>query len=131
MIRNPEAVLALVPATDLSTKDGHFVKASGTGCAIVAAVTDQPLGVITNADTTAGYCSVALPNFGGTVSAKVGATAGTIVLGTKLMMNADGTVRALTASAGTYFYVAIALEAGAAGELIHVRLIEPIAVTVS
>lgn len=131
MIRNKEAILALEATADLSAKDGYFVKASTTKCALVTAVNDVPLGVITSGDVAAGNTSVALPNFGGIVSAKVGATPGTIALGTKLMMNADGTVRALTASAGTYFYVAIALETGAANELIAVRLIEPIAVTVA
>ena len=131
MIRNSQALLALEATADLSAKDGYFVKASTTKCASVTAVTDVPLGVITNGDVAAGNTTVALPNFGGTVSAKVDGTPGTIALGTKLMMTATGTVRALTATTGTYFYVAIALEAGAANELIQVRLIEPIAVVVS
>lgn len=131
MIKNASSTKVYTPAVDFSSKDGYFVKATSTSIAAVSAVTDVPHGVIISGDISGGQTSVARPNHPGTVGVKCNGTPGTIVHGTKLTMAADGSVKALPAAAGTYFYVAIADEAGAANEIIEARLIEPVAVTVS
>lgn len=131
MIKSISSTKSYVPVADFSDKDGYFVKASGTTIAAIAAVTDVPEGVITYGDKVGGQVSVTRPDHQGTVGVKLNGTPGTVVRGTKLTMAADGSVRALPAAAGTYFYVAVAEEAGVANEIIEARLIEPVAVTVS
>lgn len=131
MIRNATAVIGRLATADLTGKDGYFVKNSSGSVALVSAVTDLPLGVVTSGDVAAGFTSVALPNFGGTVSVKLNGTPGTVVQGTDLYLKADGTVAVLPVAAGTYYKVAIALESGAANELIEARLVEPTTKVVS
>lgn len=120
-------LLSLTPTADHTGKEGYFVEYSSGSAAICNAATDLPIGVITDGQTTSGKSSVALNRgFGGTVRVKVTTSSpGTINAGTKLQLKSDGTVQADGAT-GARVLVAIALEDGAAGELIEAVLIEPI-----
>lgn len=124
---NPSLVIALLCAADLSTKKGFFVKkgADDSTVALVTGATDASLGVVLDGQPAGGHNAIAFPGCGGVVLAKVGGTPGTIGLGTKLQLNADGTVSADDGS-GARRLVAEALESGTTDELIRVRLIEPV-----
>lgn len=129
MIVKHDLIIPLTPTADHSALDGYFVKNSSGSAALIAAATDIPVGVITDGEDTDGKGSVALQGFAGIVTAKLAATPGTVNPFTVLTL--DGTtLGAVRADPGTgdRVQVAIALESGAAGELIKVRLIEPVAI---
>jgi hypothetical protein len=123
MIARSAAIIPLTPSADHTDKEGYFVLASG---ALVSSATSTlPLGIITEGAKTTGKDAVALPNFGGTVKAKVtGSSPGSIVFGSSLVLTADGSVK-LDPGTGSRIRVAIALESGAANELIEVALVPP------
>ena len=125
MIARDNAILPLTPAADYTGKEGYFVKNNGSGLAtLCTGTTDAPLGVITEGASTTGKVSVAIHGAGlaGTVKVKITSSSpGTIVLGSPLELAAeDGTVKLGTGGGATV--VAIALEEGAAGELIEAAL---------
>lgn len=125
MIVRDTQILPMTPAADQTGKEGYFVEGSPASASICNNAADVPVGVILEGRDTTGKSSVALPGFAGTVKAKVtGTSPGTIVFGTKLQLKSDGTVQA-DAGTGARVLTAVALESGAANELIEARLIEP------
>ena len=115
-------IQAATGTTDLTGKEGFFVKPSSGAVALVAAATDVPLGCVVDGQPTTGATAVALP--GTIVRVKCDATAGTIALGTYLTVTSTGTVVADPGS-GARVQVAVALESGANDALIIARLCEP------
>lgn len=125
MLARDNAILPFTPAADYTGYEGYFVKPSGAAVTLCTTTTDSPLGVITEGMPTTGKCSVAIIGGGlaGTVKVKVTATSpGSIVMGSHLELAAeDGTVKLATGGGATV--VAVALEAGSAGELIEASLL--------
>lgn len=119
MQRKDIATIAFTAASDQSGKDGYFVDSAGV---IVTSASVVPYGVIVDGQESGGTTTVALMNFAGIITVKVGATTAAIAAGTRLQLNADGTVRA---AIGTGRVVAVALEAGTATERIAAILLEP------
>jgi hypothetical protein len=119
---------ALVPLTPNEThvdKEGYAVKASSGKAALVTAVNDDVLGVITDGKATAGFSTVAIAGaYGGTLKVKLDATPGTIVLGSRLAVTATGTFK-LDPATGNRCVCARALESGVADELIEAVLTNP------
>ncbi|MFH0907187.1 MAG: hypothetical protein V1929_00290 [bacterium] len=116
------AIVAITPATDHSTKEGYFVETSSGNAEVCNAATDLPTGVIVDGEVAAGKDSVALMNYAGTVHAKL---SGTVAALAKLQLAADGTL-VTDAGSGARVLVAQALEAGVSGDLIEVALYGPI-----
>lgn len=126
MIAREKQIISLVPTADHTGKEGFAVKNSSGSAALGAAVTDVPIGVITEGAPTTGRSSIALPGFAGTVKVKLGATPGSVVAFSKLEMGTNGTANLASATTGRIIF-AEALEAGAANELIEARLLQPYA----
>jgi len=126
MIARAEQVIPITPDADHTGLEGYFIDIDGGESSLSDTVTVAPFGVILEGGKTNGKDSIATPGFGGTVKVKVTGTApGAIVLGSGLKLAAeDGTVK-LDGGTGGGVRVAIALEAGAANELIEARLVEP------
>lgn len=124
MIARSNAILPLTPAADYTGKEGYFVKIVAGEASLCTGTTDAPIGVIISEGDTTGTVGVAIIGAGlsGTVKVKVtGSSPGTIVLGSPLELAAeDGTVKLGTGGGATV--VAIALESGAANELIEAVL---------
>jgi len=118
-------LVSLTPTADHSDKRGFAVKASTGSAALIAAITDVPLGVITEGAPTSGKDSVAICGSGLVVKVKLDATPGSVVLGSYLTTTATGTF-VLDDAAGSRAVTARALEAGAANELIRAVLINPV-----
>ena len=116
--------LANKASTDLSGKEGYIaeydsgVKLSGG---------TNALGVITEGGAENTDIAV-LGSFGGILRGKA---SGTIAVGDKLVVDSDGKVKALPATAGTYTVVGIATQAGVADELVEFAPIAPQVVTVA
>lgn len=119
------AIIPVVPTADQRGEKGKFITAAG---AIMANATTVPFGVILDGGNIDGESSVAISagGFSGTVRVKLAATAGTVVRGTFLTLDATtlGAVRA-DPGTGNRVQVAQALEAGANHELIEAVLIRP------
>lgn len=100
-------------ATSLADKAGYCAKFDTTGVNVTSAITDQPLGIITNAgDDEVLKSDVCI--FGECKAV----AAGNIVQGQKLTSHTDGRV---VTSAGTACQdFAIALEGGVAGDWINI-----------
>lgn len=121
MIANDSKIIALTPTADHSGKEGYTVKNSSGSAALGAAVTDVPIGVITEGSTTAGKDSVALAGFGGLVKIKLSSSPGSVVAFSNIEMHTDGSGNLASGTTGRIIY-AQALESGAANELILARL---------
>lgn len=122
MIARSTAIFPLTPLADHTGLEGYFVLA--TGAVVSSATATLPLGVITEGQPVTGKDSVALHNFAGTVKVKLGATPGSVVAGSSLVLQADGSTK-LDPGTGGRIRVARALEAGVAGELIEAVLVDP------
>lgn len=116
--------LANKASTDLSEKTG-FVAEYDSGLKVSGGT--NALGVITDGGATESDVAI-LGTFAGTLRGKA---AGTIAIGDKLAVDANGKLVALPSTAGTYTVVGIALEAGAADELVEFAPLAPQSVTVS
>ncbi len=114
-------------STDLTGKEGYVaVYDSGIALAATANLAGA-LGVIVEGGASASDIAV-LGTFGGIVRAKA---SGTIAVGDKVVVDSAGKVKALPATAGTYTVVGVALQAGAADELVEIAPWQPVSVTVS
>lgn len=122
MIARSNAIFPLTPTADHTGKEGYFVLA--TGALVSSATSTLPLGCITEGQPTTGKDAVALHNFAGTVKVKLGATPGSVVAGSSLVLQADGSTK-LDPGTGARIRVARALEAGVAQELIEAVLVDP------
>lgn len=116
--------LSLVASADLSASQFRWVKAHTVAnqVAAIGLVTEAPLGVLTNEPDASGKAaSIQVQGI-----AKVEAAAA-ITIGDRIGPSANGRAEAKTEGTDTTEYVAgIALEtAGAAGEIISVRLVDP------
>ncbi|MFA6289934.1 MAG: hypothetical protein WC661_21330 [Opitutaceae bacterium] len=128
MLVKNNALVSLTPTADHSEKEGFFIKLAGITAALVTAATDLPFGVIVDGEPVTGKDSVAVgAAYPGIVTVKLGAVPGAVVAGSRLQLNADGTVK-LDTGAGARVLVAIAIEAGAADELIQAVLIKPVVI---
>lgn len=122
MIARSTAIIPLTPTADHTGLEGSFILA--TGALVSSATATLPLGLITEGFPVTGKDSVALHNFGGTVKVKLGATPGSVIAGSSLVLQADGTTK-LDPGTGARIRVARALEAGVAQELIEAVLVDP------
>lgn len=122
MIARATAVIPISPTADHTGLEGYFVLP--TGALVSSATAAVPLGVIAEGFDTTAKDSIVLANFGGTVKVKLGATPGSVVAGSYLVLQADGTTK-LDPGAGARIRVARALEAGIAQELVEAVLCEP------
>jgi hypothetical protein len=130
MIVRHDQIIPLTPTADHSALEGHFVKNSSGSAALIAAATEIPVGVIVDGEPANGKDSVALQGFAGVVTVKLAATPGTVNPFTVLTLDGTtlGAVRA-DPGTGNRVQVAIALQAGVAGELIQARLIQPVSLS--
>ena len=116
--------LANKASTDLSGKEG-FIAEYDSGLKLSGGT--NALGVITEGGAAESDIAV-LGSFGGILRGKA---SGTIAVGDKLVVDSDGKVKALPATAGTYTVVGIATQAGVADELVEFAPIAPQVVTVA
>ncbi|MBR2938707.1 MAG: DUF2190 family protein [Kiritimatiellae bacterium] len=116
--------LANKAATDLTDKEG-YVAEYDSGLKLSGGT--NALGIITEGGVAASDVAI-LGTFDGVVRAKA---SGTVAVGDKVVVDSAGKVKALPATAGTYTVVGVALQAGAADELVEIAPWQPTSVTVS
>lgn len=126
LLRRESAIIPMTPAADHSALRGYFVEVSSGAASVCNSADDIPLGVILEGAPTTGQDTIAVCGGGaGVVAVKCAASAGSIAIGTKLVLHTDGTVKADPGTGGRV-QVAIALEVGANGALIDAVLIDPV-----
>lgn len=131
LLRRESAIIPMTPAADHSALRGYFVEVSSGKASVCNAATDIPLGVILEGAPTTGEDTIAVCGGGaGVVAVKCAASAGSISIGTYLVLHTDGTVKA-DPGTGDRVQVARALEAGANGALIDAVLINPVFIDVT
>lgn len=116
--------LANKAETDLTDKEG-YVAEYDSGLKLSGGT--NALGIITEGGVAASDVAI-LGTFDGVVRAKA---SGTVAVGDKVVVDSAGKVKALPATAGTYTVVGVALQAGAADELVEIAPWQPTSVTVS
>ena len=116
--------LANKATTDLTDKEG-YVAEYDSGLKLSGGT--NALGIITEGGVAASDVAI-LGTFDGVVRAKA---SGTVAVGDKVVVDSAGKVKALPATAGTYTVVGVALQAGAADELVEIAPWQPTSVTVS
>ena len=116
--------LANKASTDLSGKEG-FIAEYDSGLKLSGGT--NALGVITEGGAENTDIAI-LGTFDGVLR---GMASGTIAVGNKLVVDSDAKVKALPATAGTYTVVGVALQAGAAGELVEFAPMKPESVTIA
>ena len=116
--------LANKASTDLSGKEG-FIAEYDSGLKLSGGT--NALGLITEGGAENSDVAI-LGTFDGILR---GMASGTIAVGNKLVVDSDAKVKALPATAGTYTVVGVALQAGAAGELVEFAPMKPESVTVA
>ena len=110
-------------STDLTGKEG-YVAEYDSGIKLSGGT--NALGIIVEGGVNSSDVAI-LGTFGGIVRAKA---SGTIAVGDKVVVDSAAKVKALPASAGTYTVVGVALQAGAADELVEIAPMQPVSVTV-
>tara|TARA_R110000787_G_scaffold41254_1_gene102058 strand:- start:14037 stop:14441 length:405 start_codon:yes stop_codon:yes gene_type:complete len=130
MIANQPRTNAILPfpnTTDLSGKEGYFVTINA-GVVKLYATADSlsPFGAITSGSGANTESSIAISAGGlaGTVTLEITAAAAAVVVGDYLEVSDGGTVEK-DSGAGARTLVAVALEAGTAGDIIECALITP------
>lgn len=121
MIARENKIIALTPTADHTGLEGYVVKNSSGSAALTTAVTDVPVGVVTEGATTSGKDSVALQGYGGTVKVKLHSSPGTVNAFSNLEVATNGTAKVASGTSGNIIF-AQALESGSASELIEARL---------
>lgn len=116
--------LANKAGTDLTGKDGFVVEHDG-GLKVSDGV--NALGIVTEGGAKESDVAI-LGAFGGVLRAKA---AGDVAVGSKVVLDATGKVKALPSTSGTYVAVGVALESGSADELVEIAPLQPQTVTVS
>ena len=111
-------------STDLTGKEG-YVAEYDSGLKLSGGT--NAFGIIVEGGAASSDVAI-LGTFSGIVRAKA---SGTIAVGNKVVVDSAGKVKALPATAGTYTIVGIALQAGAADELVEIAPWQPVSVTVS
>ena len=122
LFERANAVLPFTPATDFSAKRGFLVTLAGDVATLSASATAPAAGVILDGTVTTQQSAIGiLGALAGTVKLKCG---GVITKGDAVIQNNDGTI-VTDSGAGARVKVGIALEDGAADELIEVAPITP------
>ena len=111
-------------STDLTGKEG-YVAEYDSGLKLSGGT--NALGIVVEGGVSSSDVAI-LGTFSGIVRAKA---SGTIAVGDKVVVDSAGKVKALPATAGTYTVVGVALQAGAADELVEIAPWQPVSVTVS
>ena len=126
IIAKKEALVRLAnkASTDLTGKEG-YVAEYDSGLKLSGGT--NALGVITEGGAASSDVAI-LGVFDGVLRGKA---SGTIAVGNKLVVDSNGKVKALPATAGTYTVVGIALQAGVADELVEFAPMAPVSVTVA
>lgn len=130
IIGRSNAILPIEPNETHVDKEGYAVKASSGKAALLTGATDLPIGVILEGSATTGKSSVALCAGGlkGTIRVKLGASPGTVALGTNLQVESGGTFIA-DAGSGSRVVCAQACESGSAGEFVEAVLFKPLSLS--
>jgi hypothetical protein len=117
------AIISILADDDLTTKEGQFVRmSSNTAVALMDSALDTPLGLLLIGGNTNERVTVAIPGgLAGTVRVKL---AGTVYIGSRLQLTADGRVMAHSNELPRMI-VGVALEPGVTGELIEASLCPP------
>ena len=117
---------------DLRDKEGYFlVRNESDDLVCSSATTDKPVGVVHIGADKGSPTTYIKPGFSGSVAVKLGSAPGTVKESTDLVLMADGRVKALPTTAGTYMVVATAAETGEGDQLVKVVLRHPTTVTVA
>jgi hypothetical protein len=117
------AIISILADADLTTKEGQFVRmSSNTAVALIDSALTPPLGLLLIGGNTDDCVTVAIPGgLAGTVRVKL---AGTVYIGSRLQLTADGRVMAYNNELPRMI-VGVALEPGVTGELIEASLCPP------
>ncbi len=125
MIMYNKAIVRRAAAVNLDGSDGCFVTLAA-GAVTPAAADTEPAAVYgilnSTTDTVGEGVSVILPGCDCIPGAKVAATSDPVADGDTLVLAAGGTV----AKGSTGTMVAVALGAAVAGDMVPVRLVEPV-----
>jgi hypothetical protein len=115
---NSQSKISLAAGADLSAKQYHFVKLSGSGVVACSAVTDVPIGVLQNAPESGEVAEVSVDGITKLVAG------GALSVGALLGTTTAGRGAALTAGTDTTKYVVgqVVTAAGANGDIITVTL---------
>ena len=111
-------------STDLTGKEGFVAEYDG-GLKVSGGT--NALGIVTEGGLESSDIAI-LGTFDGIVRAKA---SGAIAVGVRVVVDSSGKVKALPTSAGTYTVVGVAVQAGAADELVEIAPMAPVSVTVS
>jgi len=122
------AIIAMTPTADHSDYRGYAVVASAGSAALVTTpATDDVLGVILDGEATTGQDSIAVcGGNAGPVKVKLSASPGTVVAGTRLVLDGTTLGAAKATAGGARVEFARALESGSANELIEAILVPTI-----
>lgn len=132
MIFRETAIAQGKSGEDLREKEGFFlVRNDSDDLVCSTATTDKPVGAVHIGADNGSPTTYLKPGFSGIVAVKLGSVPGTVKEGTDLVLMADGRVKALPTSAGTYMVVATAAETGEGDQLVKAVLRHPAPVTVA
>jgi hypothetical protein len=123
LYKRQPVVIPLTPSADQSGKEGYTVGIAGEVATISASATVPVRGVILDGNDVDGKSAVGI--LGALEGSVLMKTSGVITKGDRVMQAADGTI--LTdAGANARVLVGVAMESGAAGELIEVATHVPL-----
>lgn len=111
-------------STNLTGKEGFVAEYDG-GLKVSGGT--NALGIVTEGGLESSDIAI-LGTFDGIVRAKA---SGAIAVGARVVVDSSGKVKALPTAAGTYTVVGVAVQAGAADELVEIAPMAPVSVTVS
>lgn len=132
MIFRETAIAQGKSGEDLRDKEGFFLMRNESDDLVCSTSTmDKPVGVVHIGADKGSPTTYLKPGFYGIVAVKLGSAPGTVKESTDLVLMADGRVKALPTSAGTYMVVATAAESGEGDQLVKAVLRHPAPVTVA
>ena len=132
MIFRETAIAQGKSGEDLRDKEGFFLMRNESDDLVCSTSTmDKPVGVVHIRADKGSPTTYLKPGFSGIVAVKLGSAPGTVKESTDLVLMADGRVKALPTSAGTYMVVATAAESGEGDQLVKAVLRHPAPVTVA
>lgn len=124
-IYHQNQVVRLVAGADLSACEGCFVTVDGASNTATlttgSTAADKVYGVLDGVDVKDRPVDVILPGCAGLVGVKLHSGSAAVVPGDRLVLAANGTVT--KGSSGVF--VAVAVAAGTAGNLVEARLVQP------
>ena len=126
MIFRETAIAQGKSGEDLRDKEGFFLMRNESDDLVCStSTTDKPVGVVHIGADKGSPTTYLKPGFSGIVAVKLGSAPGTVKESTDLVLMADGRVKALPTSAGTYMVVATAAESGEGDQLVKAVLRHP------